>query len=299
MGLTMRIPSTVGVPASTSSMTSLRRSPAAAWNESAGVLSSLGVTPAVPPPWTGVRSRIVSEPEKMVMRLPTVVLRISRMTCAGQGRYSYCHPASGFSPSWFAVIAVEKVNCGISSFLSTVRGPGLQVQGHRGLGNRRRQVHRSTANRRATRDFPRCTYACEQSPHRNLCAACPLRNFSLQQLYQPSSSSSSSSHSQQSAQRPHSGHKNSRSDSHSGHSLGTLLSTFETREFLVLVGRTELHHAACDFLEAVCSPDRATQSAVVRVAAHVEKLNGVRRVENYVVLKDDPIRNGFGMTSQR
>ena len=41
------------------------------------------------------------------------------------------------------------------------------------------------------------------------------------------------------------------------------------------------------------------QAEVDRVVAHAEKLNGVRRVENYVVLKDDPIRNGFGMTSQR
>ena len=30
-----------------------------------------------------------------------------------------------------------------------------------------------------------------------------------------------------------------------------------------------------------------------RVVAHAQKLNGVKRVENYVVLKDDPIRYGF------
>jgi osmotically-inducible protein OsmY len=30
-----------------------------------------------------------------------------------------------------------------------------------------------------------------------------------------------------------------------------------------------------------------------RVVAHAQKLNGVKRVENYVVLKDDPVRNGF------
>src|SRR5882762_1954398 len=113
-GLAMMIPSTVGVPASTSSITSLSRSPEAAIQESAGVLSSEGVTPAVPPPCTGVRSLMVSDPLYMVMRLPTVVLRTRRMTCAGQGRYSYCQPASGFRPSWFAVIAVEKMNCGIS-----------------------------------------------------------------------------------------------------------------------------------------------------------------------------------------
>src|SRR6266481_8321357 len=62
IGLAMMIPSTVGVPASTSSITSLRRSPPADCQESAGVLSSEGVTPAVPPPCTGVRSRIVSLP---------------------------------------------------------------------------------------------------------------------------------------------------------------------------------------------------------------------------------------------
>jgi len=30
-----------------------------------------------------------------------------------------------------------------------------------------------------------------------------------------------------------------------------------------------------------------------RVVAHAQKVNGVKRVENYVVLKDDPVRNGF------
>jgi len=41
------------------------------------------------------------------------------------------------------------------------------------------------------------------------------------------------------------------------------------------------------------------QEEVERVIAHAQKLNGVKRVENYVVLKDDPIRYGFGMTSQQ
>src|SRR5216684_7022233 len=50
IGFTMMIPSTVGVPPATSSIVSLRRSPAAAIHVSAGVLSSDGVTPAVPPP---------------------------------------------------------------------------------------------------------------------------------------------------------------------------------------------------------------------------------------------------------
>ena len=30
-----------------------------------------------------------------------------------------------------------------------------------------------------------------------------------------------------------------------------------------------------------------------RVVEHAQRVNGVKRVENYVVLKDDPIRNGF------
>src|SRR5260370_949557 len=34
------------------------------------------------------------------------------MICAGHGKYSYCQPASGFNPSWFAVMAVEKMNLG-------------------------------------------------------------------------------------------------------------------------------------------------------------------------------------------
>jgi len=41
------------------------------------------------------------------------------------------------------------------------------------------------------------------------------------------------------------------------------------------------------------------QDEVDRVVAHAQKLNGAKRVENYVVLKDDPIRYGFGMTSEK
>ena len=42
------------------------------------------------------------------------------------------------------------------------------------------------------------------------------------------------------------------------------------------------------------------QAEIDRVVAHAEKVNGVKRVENYVVLKDDPIRYGYGtQTSQR
>jgi hypothetical protein len=42
-------------------------------NETAGVLSSDGVTPAVPPPWIGVLSWIVSEALKIVSLAPFVV----------------------------------------------------------------------------------------------------------------------------------------------------------------------------------------------------------------------------------
>src|SRR5216683_2783891 len=69
-GLAIIMPSTVGVPAATSSITSLRRSPAALSQLSAGVLSSEGVVPAVPPACTGVRSLIVSDPLYIVIRLP-------------------------------------------------------------------------------------------------------------------------------------------------------------------------------------------------------------------------------------
>src|SRR6266851_9035654 len=76
---------------------------------------------------------MVSLPENMVILVPVVVERTSSKTCAGQGKYSYCHPAKGFNPNWFAVIRVEKMNCGISVALSMVPGPlrleqGLHVQ---------------------------------------------------------------------------------------------------------------------------------------------------------------------------
>src|SRR5882762_10137277 len=86
-GLMMITPSIVGVPARTSSITSFNRSPAAARKLIGVVFNSLGVTPAVPPPWTGVLSWIVSEPEKIVTRLPVVVERIKSTTEAGQGTY--------------------------------------------------------------------------------------------------------------------------------------------------------------------------------------------------------------------
>src|SRR5713101_4035474 len=109
----MITPSIVGVPARTSSITSLRRSPAAAWKLTGAVVNSVGVTPAVPPPCTGVLSWIVSEPLYMVMRLERPVLLTKRRICAGHGRYSYCHPDSGLKPNWLAVIACENGNCGI------------------------------------------------------------------------------------------------------------------------------------------------------------------------------------------
>ena len=40
------------------------------------------------------------------------------------------------------------------------------------------------------------------------------------------------------------------------------------------------------------------QDEVDRVVAHANSINNVRRVENYVVLKDDPIREGGSVTSQ-
>jgi osmotically-inducible protein OsmY len=40
------------------------------------------------------------------------------------------------------------------------------------------------------------------------------------------------------------------------------------------------------------------QAEVDRVIAHANTINNVRRVENYVVLKDDPIRQGGTVTSQ-
>src|SRR5438876_3225841 len=49
-GFAMITPSSVGVPALTLSIRALSRSPAAPIQETAGVLSSLGVVPAVPPP---------------------------------------------------------------------------------------------------------------------------------------------------------------------------------------------------------------------------------------------------------
>ena len=39
------------------------------------------------------------------------------------------------------------------------------------------------------------------------------------------------------------------------------------------------------------------EGEVQRVVAHARRGNGVRRVENYVVLKDDPARYGFGSAS--
>ena len=37
------------------------------------------------------------------------------------------------------------------------------------------------------------------------------------------------------------------------------------------------------------------QGEIDRVVAHAQKIHGAKRVENYVVLKDDPIRYGFGV----
>lgn len=40
------------------------------------------------------------------------------------------------------------------------------------------------------------------------------------------------------------------------------------------------------------------QTEVDRVVQHAHNLSGVKRVENYVVLKDDPIRTGIGMGNE-
>ena len=40
------------------------------------------------------------------------------------------------------------------------------------------------------------------------------------------------------------------------------------------------------------------QAEIDRVVAHANSLTNVKRVENYVVLKDDPIREGVSVTSQ-
>jgi osmotically-inducible protein OsmY len=40
------------------------------------------------------------------------------------------------------------------------------------------------------------------------------------------------------------------------------------------------------------------QAEVDRVVEHANSINNVRRVENYVVLKDDPLRDRFDVTSQ-
>jgi hypothetical protein len=42
------------------------------------------------------------------------------------------------------------------------------------------------------------------------------------------------------------------------------------------------------------------QAEIDRAVADAGRINGVKRVENYVVLKDDPIRTGFsGPTAAR
>lgn len=40
------------------------------------------------------------------------------------------------------------------------------------------------------------------------------------------------------------------------------------------------------------------QAEVDRVVQHARNLSGIKRVENYVVLKDDPIRTGIGMGNE-
>src|SRR5258708_32634977 len=79
-GLRITTPSIVGVRPPVSSTTSLSRSPPGAMNETAGELSSDGVTPAVPPAWIGVRSWTVSEPLEIERFALVVVALIGRRT---------------------------------------------------------------------------------------------------------------------------------------------------------------------------------------------------------------------------
>jgi len=68
-------------------------------NETGVVLSSDGVTPAVPPDWIGVLSWTVSLPLKIVSLELVPVARMSRMIEQGYGVHSYCQPESGLNPS--------------------------------------------------------------------------------------------------------------------------------------------------------------------------------------------------------
>src|SRR5260370_38131614 len=104
----MTTPSIVGVRPAVSSTTSLRRSPPGARKETAGVLSSDGVVPAVPPDWPGVLSWIVSLAEKIVSLVPRDVDRLSRMTEQDYGVISYCQQQSGLNQSWIEVGAGQK-----------------------------------------------------------------------------------------------------------------------------------------------------------------------------------------------
>jgi hypothetical protein len=61
---------------------------------------------------------MVSDPLYTVALSLLSVARISRMMCAGQGKYSYCQPEIGLNPNWLAVSAWEKFSWGIVVFLS-------------------------------------------------------------------------------------------------------------------------------------------------------------------------------------
>src|SRR6266404_53289 len=92
----------------------------------------------------------------MVIRFPTVVERTSSMTCAGQGRYSYCQPSRGLRPSWFAVMAVEKMNCGISDRpRARARALARLVQILHRLDVSRRDLHTGRGAAHHTRRTPR------------------------------------------------------------------------------------------------------------------------------------------------
>src|SRR6266481_131176 len=86
----------------------------------------------------------------MVILLPVVVERTNKITCDGYGTYSYCHPERGFSPNWFAVMAVLNVNCGISA-PSTVPYPLVRAFLRRGRGSDAFRPRCSKANCTSTR----------------------------------------------------------------------------------------------------------------------------------------------------
>src|SRR5467141_2218644 len=160
---------------------------------------------------------MVSDPLYTVTLLPVVVDRNRMMTWAGQGRYSYCQPLRGFSPSWLAVIAVLQLNCGIS-VPSRVRALAPQALARR-VARSPGPLHRSTASctaRHAPGSIGVCaagvTLLCDQPSPSSSSSTSP----SSERLH------SSVSQSQQSGQQPQLAHTAVASP-HSSHSIYFLL----------------------------------------------------------------------------